>query len=436
MRHDSISLWQWLGTGCVLVVGTLLGGVSQAWDWPSTGMLMPAKYGALYDTADEQSLLDGKCHALLAPTVEAYRHTLAEPVAVTRWSDQRSTWRILFATNRAPTGVEPEGQRTRFGNVVTESPTYGAALVELPGRQRGVSPDLADGTAAVEGQATRVTIPAVQTTSAAAFSEAVKQQVAASRQRDLLIFVHGFNVSFESALARTAQIALDMPFNGAVVAYAWPTQGGVTNYRSDEPLNAASTSPFAQFLYQLLTTLPGDTRIHVVVHSMGNRIVLRGINRLPPAPAGQPFFANIVLCAPDIGVSEFESLAEGVMQRARRVTLYACQGDTALKVSRQIHGERRAGETDPAVCVGGMETIDCSAVELDFLGHSYYGSNLDVLADLFALIKEDSPAAQRGHLKGIRRRGNEYFVFEEHPHRLLWTWHFDQLATRDDRMRR
>ena len=40
-----------------------------------------------------------------------------------------------------------------------------------------------------------------------------------------LIFVHGFNVSFDNALFRAAQIAYDLNFDGPGVSFSWPSRG-------------------------------------------------------------------------------------------------------------------------------------------------------------------------------------------------------------------
>ena len=39
---------------------------------------------------------------------------------------------------------------------------------------------------------------------------------------EAIVFVHGFNVKFEEALYRAAQIKFDMKFPGAIVVYTWP----------------------------------------------------------------------------------------------------------------------------------------------------------------------------------------------------------------------
>ena len=48
-----------------------------------------------------------------------------------------------------------------------------------------------------------------------------------------LLFVHGYNVTFESALYRTAQIAFDLEFDGVPFLFSWPSKGDFQSYRAD-----------------------------------------------------------------------------------------------------------------------------------------------------------------------------------------------------------
>ena len=43
--------------------------------------------------------------------------------------------------------------------------------------------------------------------------------VSRSPRKDAFVFIHGFNVAFEDAVMRTAQIAYDLGFDGAPILY-------------------------------------------------------------------------------------------------------------------------------------------------------------------------------------------------------------------------
>ncbi len=65
--------------------------------------------------------------------------------------------------------------------------------------------------------------------------------------------------------------------------------------------------------------------------------------------------------------------------------------------------------------VPGVDTVDVSEVDTSFIGHSYYGSNTTVLADLFELMHGSKPADQRQWLRSVRLGAMKYWkFFREH----------------------
>ena len=403
---------------------------------PKLPILEQQNLGVIYDTAMEEEIRSGKAHQLVLDTYGPYVDTLAEPVAVVSWQEQIVAWEVFAATNRG--WYEDPGDPVAANRVLDET-QYGRCLVDVPKRQRGkeVQPEssrtgikLASDSSQSASGSDPVSVAHVESTflTKDEYFEGVNQQLARSRQHDLLLFVHGFNVSFEAAVTRAAQLAFDIPFNGAVCAYCWPTQGGVSNYSSDEPINQASVQPFLTYLKALRRAVPADTRIQSVVHSMGNRIVMEALDRLP-TPRDEKPFSQLVLCAPDVGLGDFQKWAPGVVEQVDRVTLYASNGDSALIASKGLHAETRAGDAEDPVITPGIETIDCSRLDTGFMGHSYYGSNEQMLTDLFMLLKEDKSADQRPHLKLKRAGQGEYWEFAGTAGRLFYNWHFDEPTT-------
>ncbi len=159
---------------------------------------------------------------------------------------------------------------------------------------------------------------------------------------------------------------------------------------------------------------------------MGNRLVLRSLEHLSVRDDGTKPLANIVFCAPDVGVKEFHQKAPRAVELTERVTLYTCLNDSALIASSKLNKEQRAGSTVPPTILNGVETIECSILDTSMLGHSYYGSNRSILRDLFCIVKEHKGASERKWLKtqDIPFHG-PYWIFQDFPLNLEWTWHFD-----------
>ncbi|HQZ68847.1 MAG TPA: alpha/beta fold hydrolase [Planctomycetaceae bacterium] len=417
-----------------VVVPSLMVGVWLGCRVPDPPVISSKSRGIVYDTSFESELKDGTALPLMQSFAQ-YVDTLAEPVAITHWGADSCRWEVFVATNRGRFAYSDDPQADAR---ILDVPAYGVCAVTIPSRRRGTELKTESdrntvksaSATATSGSASDGPIAKIDSTSIgeSAFLDGVNDQIRHSRQRDLLVFVHGFNVSFDAAVARTAQIALDIPFNGAVVAYCWPSQGGVLSYSRDEVINAASVAPCTQFLKSLLAGVESGTRIHIVVHSMGNRIVMQSLNQLPTPRLGKNQhkpFANVVLCAPDVGESDFREWVPGVVAQSDRVSLYANASDSALIASKQLHAERRAGDSEKPIIIEDVETIDCSRIETSFMGHSYYGSNKDVLTDLFMLLKEDKPAAKRPHLTKKKSAAGPYWQFSDSAGMIIVTWHFD-----------
>ncbi|MFK8112051.1 MAG: alpha/beta hydrolase [Rubripirellula sp.] len=252
-----------------------------------------------------------------------------------------------------------------------------------------------------EDQQEHIVLTSAVELSADDFQKRLSDTVLQSRDGDLLVFVHGYNVDFQSAVQRTAQIAVDLPFEGVPVCYSWPSQGTLVGYPIDETNAAWTTAHFKQFLLELVEE-SGARSINVVAHSMGNRPMTAAMEQIRwqrDEELDTPF-DRIVLAAPDVDADRFRrDLAPSLLQVADQVTLYASSDDQALIVSKQVHGYPRAGESGiNVVVVPGIETIDVSGIDLSLLGHSYYGDNESMLRDLYEVVRARLPAPRRAML--------------------------------------
>lgn len=250
-----------------------------------------------------------------------------------------------------------------------------------------------------------------------AFFQQLGTRVAQSPHRDALVFVHGFNVNFEDATRRTAQIAYDLGFDGAAILYSWPSQGslGLIDYEKDVRNPTLSATHLRTFLSDLAQKT-GVRTLHVIAHSMGNQVLVKALTQQTASqPAAQTLkIQHLALMAPDMDAAEFRQLAPTLKAAVDDVTLYASSGDSALKASETLIGYPRAGlgGKDIVVMPGVLETIDCSAVDTSFLGvgHTYYADSSAILSDLFQLL-HGSPARDRFGLKPTRNADGAYWIF-------------------------
>jgi esterase/lipase superfamily enzyme len=209
---------------------------------------------------------------------------------------------------------------------------------------------------------------------------------AMGRKRDILVYVHGYNVSFDSAIVRAAQIGFDLKVSGVTTAFCWASRGDVEGYAADEDTIQLSVSHFAEFLETLIVNFP-DRRINIMAHSMGNRALLRVLENASKYPAlAKARFGQIFLAAPDIDSRYFRRVANVYESISDRTTLYVCSKDWALTVSGKLHANIRAGYTPPITVVSGIDTVEVSNLNLDVLGHGYYAEAAGVLYDMAILL--------------------------------------------------
>jgi esterase/lipase superfamily enzyme len=243
------------------------------------------------------------------------------------------------------------------------------------------------------------------------FFRKISDRINHSRSREMFVFIHGFNCTFEDSVRRTAQIAYDLAFDGPAIVYSWPSQGRIslTAYNMDGT-NAELTVPRLVCFLKDLVTQSGATTIHLIAHSMGNRPLTSALKQLASMGTAKdiPHFNQIVLMAPDINVSIFKMLAQEIRPCSKRITLYASSRDEALKISSSLAGYPRAGQGGSSIIVvPGVDTIDASSVDTSSLGlfHQYYADNSTVLSDLFHVLRDEPPDNRFGLKKDVTAIG-------------------------------
>ncbi len=248
------------------------------------------------------------------------------------------------------------------------------------------------------------------------FYEELRSCIGKSARKQASVFIHGYNVSFEGAVKRTAQIAHDLKFDGAPICYSWPSLGGLTDYSKDESNVTWTVTRLESFLKKVVDE-SGATSVHLIAHSMGNRALVQALERMALSqPSPEPVFGQVIMAAPDVDAGEFrDRYAPSVARLARHVTLYASTNDNALVASTKVHGHTRAGLSgEHLVVVAGVDTVDVSPIDTSLIGHSYYGNNPVMIQDLQALVELGKPAADREWLQRIARSPTlAYWMFRE-----------------------
>jgi esterase/lipase superfamily enzyme len=207
--------------------------------------------------------------------------------------------------------------------------------------------------------------------------------------RDILLYVHGFNTSYDEARFRLAQIVEDGRFGGVPILFTWPSSNNLLSYEAARESATASRDALTSLLKNL-SELPDVGKIHILAHSMGTWLTMEALRER--AIAGSPDLNGklgmVMLAAPDIDLSVFrEQLAK---LDASHVSVLVSASDKALSLSQTLAGDRpRVGALDPrkpgdraALARLGVKVYDLSGESTGLIGHDTYADAPDVVRSI------------------------------------------------------
>lgn len=321
------------------------------------------------------------------------------------------TYEIFYATDRSAPDADDVKKGLPFGK--RRGPmSYGMATVTVPTlastliREKTAVP-----VETVKYDPTKhFTIKHLDNLDSPAFLARVRAATAGAKPDDVLVYLHGYLNDFRNALFRTAQLKHDLEFPGPAVAYSWPSQGTAAGYTLDEANAEWSAHNFKKFLNDLMAN-SGKARVHVIAHSMGNRVLAAALREMVCERGNTGKLHHIILAAPDIDADVFRRDVVPVLRlSATRVTLYVSEDDKALIASRLVHGYERAGEKP--VIAANLDTVDTTGLGAQWfeLFHSYFAETKRVLLDIKRLLLNDSPPKAR-ELKSRKTDSGDYWVF-------------------------
>lgn len=328
-----------------------------------------------------------------------------------------ATVNVFYATDRKSIPSEAIGRR--FGGERGEL-QYGTAKVSIP-RNHKMGALEAPSVWKFQFRADpekHVVLLDLETVNTSTYFQEISAKIKQSSRKSAFVFVHGYNVTFEDAARRTAQISYDLGFDGAPVFYSWPSQGDIAKYTFDESNVAWSSTNLERFLGQFAEKSQAD-RIYLIGHSMGTRALTQAyISLLSKNPTLRKKFVEVILAAPDIDADVFRrDIAPDMLAGEGKITLYASSEDVPLKTSKVVHaGYPRAGDSGAnLVILKGMESIDATGMGTDFLNHSYFADTRSIISDIFQIIHNGLRAQNRAGLEFVpdSEVGRNYWRFKK-----------------------
>ena len=198
---------------------------------------------------------------------------------------------------------------------------------------------------------------------------------------DVLIYVHGFKQTFETAALDAAHLADGIKFRGQTMVFSWPSKAGLFDYAYDRESAMWSRDEFERVLQSAVTT-PGVGRVLIVAHSMGTMLTLEGLRQLYARNGGAVTdkIGAVVFASPDIDMDVFSSAVVRIGPLGRKITVVAATNDRALALSgRLAGGMTRVGAAEKAAIERlGVRVIDASDAGWGIINHDLFLSNAEV----------------------------------------------------------
>lgn len=210
-------------------------------------------------------------------------------------------------------------------------------------------------------------------------------------ERELLLFVHGYNNTTSDAILRLAQFVEDTKFQGVPVLFSWASAARTPRYVYD--LNSAL---IARVKIKEMAAILSRTKaegVNIFAHSMGTFLTMEGLvdAQLSGRLGRGGRIDNIMLASPDIDIDLFRTqislLPQSILDR---MYILISKDDSALRVSRRIAGGvPRVGASDAAEIEKlGVTVIDLSQIDDSSSGsHSKFAGSPEVVQLIGAGLK-------------------------------------------------
>jgi esterase/lipase superfamily enzyme len=198
---------------------------------------------------------------------------------------------------------------------------------------------------------------------------------------DLLIYVHGFNQTFETTALDAAKLSDGIRFRGRTMVFSWPSKAEFFDYAYDRDSAMWSRDAFEHVLSSVVSA-PSAGRVHIVAHSMGTMLTLESLRQLyahyGDSVAGR--VGAVIFAAPDIDMDVFSSAISRIGPLAGKITVITATNDRALALSAKIAGGMtRVGAAEKAVIERlGVRVVDASDEGWGIINHDLFLSNGDV----------------------------------------------------------
>lgn len=158
--------------------------------------------------------------------------------------------------------------------------------------------------------------------------------------REALIYVHGFNNTFDEGILRISQLSDDFHLDGVALHYSWPSAASPLGYEYDKDSVLFARDGLEDLIRQVRAA--GAQRVLLVGHSMGAQLIVETLRQMEIARPGAAHrdIGAVILVSPDIDEEVFRSQLSRIEPLPDPFLIFVSRRDRALQLSAWLTGQQ------------------------------------------------------------------------------------------------
>lgn len=270
------------------------------------------------------------------------------------------------------------------------------------------------------------------------FARAVEDELDMSKDREIMVYVHGAKLDFFKACALTAELDHFAGRDFVGLAFSWPSHQNILTYvLGVDVMRARQSTTALRTLISFLSQHTSAERINIICYSAGGRLVSRALSEMrlrhgdmkAEALRNAYRLGTVVFAAADVPVEEFLDRLPGISAMAERVVVTVSDADDVLEAAEKVMGGGARIGTETAEVeleafalsetLTNLEIVDLSRGRehrgFDITGHHYWYRHPWASSDIIFLLRTNLP----GHRRGLTPAGAErvWYLGPDYPER-------------------
>jgi esterase/lipase superfamily enzyme len=371
---------------------------------------------------------------LLTPTPAIFSaHQDRAVVDSARPIDTSNDLNLLYITDRAPI-TDPQTNALSYGSERARTMSFGSIDIRLEPDSNGAVGEMKLGEVKEIGRFPEVPYPVVVSSAGyrrapgvvaahegavAALQAEIRSRLAKTERKEVVVFIHGYNNTFNDAANATGSICRLLGPDFVCVALTWPaggSRGAFMGYNLDRESGEFAVADMRKAIRTIGQT-EGVRGVDIIAHSRGTDVLASAFQQLSAEVAPDidiDVAATKIFDAfsdPDVPYGPKKNPNVAIKEGSFHLTIYSSPGDQALDIASSIFGSRlRLGQLDlrgpeaKALRADPGHLVDLIEVDENTgaWGHGYFLSNPAVRSDLVALINGLRPGDAGRPLVEIR----------------------------------